>query len=162
MASVGTVPAPAQSRSWGVAKWFAFRFTFAYLVLYNNPVGMLAALVQSEGIGRVWERVEHPVVQWFARDVLRMPNPITIFPSGSGDTTYNYVQIVFYAVVSFLVAAAWTVLRKRQEEPRAVYALLRTYVRYCLALTLLNYGTIKLFKDQFPALGPEKLLQTYG
>ena len=38
----------------------------------------------------------------------------------------------------------------------------RALARYYLATTMLTYGWIKLFPLQFPAPGPDRLLQAYG
>lgn len=38
--------------------------------------------------------VHHWAVPWFGEQVLGLAEPITVRPNGSGDTTYNYVQVL--------------------------------------------------------------------
>ncbi len=83
-------------------------------------------------------------VPWVAEDVLKLVPPP---PSGSGDTTWNYVLLGVNAVVASAVALVWTVLRRRD---RALMPLFTLLVRAFLFKVSIAYGLMKLFKTQFP------------
>jgi hypothetical protein len=87
---------------------------------------------------------------------------LTIFPRGSGDTTYNYVELVVQLALAVLIATGWqVVVRGRAVSPRTRdhFTIL---VRYVLGGTMLGYGWAKLIPTQMPAPGPERLLQAVG
>jgi hypothetical protein len=134
-------PAPA----WGPAKRVLFRFVFVYLVLYNLPFLL---------------DFDPGVVTWVGRHVFGVE--ITVLPNGSGDTTYNYVQVFCYAVVAVAVSALWTLLaRNRAGYPR-LHEWLRVYVRFWLAAAMITYGAIKVIKSQFPYPSLDRLLEPFG
>ena len=149
-----TKESPDAPPVWTPAQRVLFRFTFAYLVLYifpfpvdGDPNGMYANL---------W----HKLVPWVGKQVFHVE--ITVRPNGSGDTTYNYVQVFCFAVMAAVAAAAWTLLdRKRTAYPR-LDRWLRVYVRFDLAATMITYGSVKVIKSQFPDPHLDRLLQPFG
>jgi hypothetical protein len=91
-------------------------------------------------------------------------------PGGSGDTTWNYVQVFMYAVVAAAVALLWTLAatlrwvirhRERPAYPR-LHEWLRVYVRFYLASVMVGYGMAKVIKNQFPSPSTDWLLVPYG
>ena len=149
-----TKESPDARPVWTPAQRVLFRFLFAYLVLYifpfpldGDPNGMYANL---------W----HKLVPWVGKQVFHVE--ITVRPNGSGDTTYNYVQVFCFAVMAAVTAAAWTLLdRKRTAYPR-LDRWLRVYVRFDLAATMITYGSVKVIKSQFPDPHLDRLLQPFG
>jgi len=83
-------------------------------------------------------------------------------PSGSGDTTYNYVQIFVWVIISFLFAVTWVLLDRKHTSYRRLAYWLRIFMRYYLGYTLLVYGFVKIIKLQFPSPGLVRLVQPYG
>jgi hypothetical protein len=63
--------------------------------------------------------------------------------------------------VAALAAAVWTWLGRKREHAR-LYAWLRTYVRFYLAIFMISYGAAKLIKAQFAFPGLDELLQPIG
>ena len=71
--------------------------------------------------------------------------------NGSGDTSYAYAQLCFFALAAVVGATLWTLLaRCRTNHALAYYGLL-VLVRYFIAL---SFGVLKLFALQmvFPPL----------
>ncbi len=161
--SSGTSPAGVQERKppalWTLAQRLAFRFGFIYLAVYGFSGSLFGDI---PGLNHVFQAADRRLVLWFAGHVLRLNRPIANFPDGSGDTTFNYVQVLWYAVVALAGAALWSVLDHRRPSYAALYEALRIWVRYVLAFALLAYGLDKIFKSQFPEPDIDVLLQTYG
>lgn len=143
---------------WGAAKRLLFRFAFAYLVLYNLPfpVNMLPGQATSQWYDGLWDAPVH----WAGKHLFHVD--ITVRPNGSGDTTFNYVQVFCYLVLAIGVALVWTLLDRRRPSYQRLYAWLRVYVRYALAATMITYGVDKVIELQFSSPTPDRLLQTYG
>jgi len=87
---------------------------------------------------------------------------ITVRPNGSGDTTYNYVQVFSYLVLALAAALVWTLLDRRRPAYERLHEWLRVYVRFYLAMTMFSYGIVKVIQLQFPSPALDRLLQTFG
>ena len=87
--------------AWSPAKRIAFRFAFVYLVVYNLPFPA-GVFWDGDPLSRGYEAMWKAVVPWVGRELLHLPAPITIFPGGSGDTTFNYVQVLCFAVLALV------------------------------------------------------------
>jgi hypothetical protein len=164
---------------WSPAKRVLFRFLFAYLLLYNLPfplqfVPLIEKAVRPRASDLLTERLLQPydqfwnwLVKWVGSHVFDVT--ITVLPNGSGDTTYNYVQVFCFLVLAVAAAALWTFLallwalagRKRTNYER-LYDWLMIYVRFALAFTMITYGAIKVIKSQFPSPSLDRLLQPFG
>jgi hypothetical protein len=145
--------------TWGPAKRLLFRFTFAYLVLYILPFPLgfasgMASLVQP------YTDLWNALVPWVGKHVFRVE--ITVRPNGSGDTTYNYVQVFCFLVLATAAAAVWTLFDRRRPGYPRLYEWLRVYVRFSLATTMIFYGAVKVIKSQFPNPSLERLVQPFG
>src|SRR5262249_31310674 len=116
---------------WSPATRIAFRFASVYLVLYNLPL-----------LGVLW----YALVPWFAERVLGVE--ITVFPNGSGDTTFNFVQLLLAVGIAFAVTIAWSVADRERPSYERLHDWTRTVVRYSLAFTMVGYGIAKV--GQFP------------
>lgn len=149
------------SPSWSVSERILFRFAFLFLILFiilfNNGAFPFFSLVMSwpeEGLTEF--------IPWFGKHVLQMPNDFERVFSGSGDTTFHYVQLAFVAMVSVVGTVLWSVLDRRRKSYNTLYYWLLTAIRFYVGLTLINYGMVKVIKLQFgyPSLG--RLTDTYG
>lgn len=156
VASAAPTPKP-----WGLSLRIAFRVAFAYLFLYSLP-SPVDSLPGMEFLTKAFDSVWHAVVPWVGKHVLRLAADITVFPNGSGDTTYNYVHLPVLLAVSVLVAAVWSVVDRRRTEYVKAHDVLRVFLRYLLAITMLSYGMAKVFKSQFPFPGPERMIEPLG
>jgi hypothetical protein len=77
----------------------------------------------------------------------------------SSDTLFAYIECAIALIVAAIVGLA---LSFRPFDAQRSTDLIRTYLRYFVAATMLGYGWVKVFKSQFPALQPSDLLVTYG
>jgi hypothetical protein len=127
---------------WGLLKRIAFRFACIYLVLYNLPLSPL------------W----NALVPWFARTFLSIE--IQVFPNGSGDTTFNYVQLLLLAATATATTILWSVLDRKRPSYERLHDGTRVLVRYVLAFTMIFYGISKV--GQFPSPTLDVLQETYG
>jgi len=145
--------------AWSFIKRISFRFVFAYLLLYNLPFP-INVLPGGYFLGLPWTWLWNAVVPWAGKVVFGVD--ITVFPNGSGDTTYNYVQIFCFFVLALFAALLWSLLDRKRGDYRVLHRWLHAHVRFVLALTMFSYGLAKVFMTQFGPPSPDKLLSTYG
>ena len=138
---------------------FALRCVIAYLFLhiFPFPIGALPFTGWPAGL---YEKVMLKFVPWVGKIVFGLK--ITIFPGGSGDTTYNYVEVFLFAVVALSIALAWTIARRGRPISPRTFEGMQVLVRYYLGMVMLSYGWHKVIPLQFPPPGPDRLLMTYG
>jgi len=102
------------------------------------------------------------LVVFTGKHILHLSYDITVQPNGSGDTTWNYVQLFIITVLALIGCIIWSIAdRKKKNYNRWLYWLL-VGVRYYLAYSLIAYGSYKIFKTQFPAPSIGRLTETYG
>ena len=155
--AAGPVAAPA----WSAGRWLGFRFVFVYLLIYNLPVAV--SWVPGAGwlIAR-YQEVWAAAVPWVGRHVLDLARPIATAANGSGDRTFDYVQLLCMAALAALTALAWTALDRRPGRERALAEGLRIYLRYTLALVVLTRGVGMLTGVRFPFPGIDRLQERLG
>jgi uncharacterized membrane protein YphA (DoxX/SURF4 family) len=153
--------APTPAPAWGAARWLGFRFVFVYLLIYNLPVA--ASWVPGTG----WVVVRYQglwaaAVPWVGQHVLHLARPIAAVPNGSGDRTFDYVQVLCTAALAAVAGLAWAALDRRPRQSRALAEGLRIYLRYTLALVLLTRGIGMLTGVRFPFPGIDRLQERLG
>src|SRR5215217_6234850 len=161
IAPVAPITAAPEPAPWRLATRVAFRFVFAYVLLYNFafPLDTLPVIGEhlSTAISDFWELV----VPWVFRHVVGGPE-LSIAMSGSGDKAFNYAQTGLFLALALIVACVWSFIDRQRTRYAKAHDLLRVYVRYVLAMTMLSYGFSKLFKTQFPFPSMDKLTQSVG
>jgi hypothetical protein len=135
-----------------------FRFLALYVLLYSFPFPLDTTFGLSIPVSEVWDRV----IPWLGARVLRLSEQIAIRPNGSGDTTYNYVQILAIATLALVGTLVWSALGPKRRHYRGLARWLAVGVRYYLGFTMLSYGLAKVAKSQFPFPGLARLLQPHG
>ncbi|MFY9708641.1 MAG: hypothetical protein WAK88_00555 [Candidatus Cybelea sp.] len=154
----GASPAPAAESGptvnaapalrWSLSLRIAFRFAFSYFLLYCAPFPLtwIPYLNQAEEwVSGFW----HAIVPWVAAHVLHLPRPITIFENGSGDTTYNWIQVGCFLVTAIIATVLWSVLDRKRPSYDRLYRWSRLYLRLWLASILCSYGASKVIQLQF-------------
>lgn len=144
---------------WSIATRIAFRFTFVYLLIYNFPFPF------------DWIPATEPLAQKYF-DFLTAPTRAVarrvfgvaadVLPAGSGDTTYNYVQVFCFAVLAAAVTVVWSLLDRRRASYARLHEWLRVYIRFVLGATMLSYGSVKVIQSQFPPPALFRLMQPFG
>lgn len=148
-------------RPWSFAERLGFRFVFAYFVLYSLPFP-LDAIPYLEPVVELYAGLWNAVVPWVGAHVLRLAEPITVLPNGSGDTTYNYVQVACFLALAVLATVVWTPLDRGRTDYRRLHEWLRLYLRLSLATAMCFYGTAKVIPSQFPPPSLDRLVQPFG
>lgn len=92
----------------------------------------------------------HAVVPWVGAHVLHLPRPITVFENGSGDTTYNWVQVGCFLVIATVATVLWSLLDRKRLSYDHLYRWSRLYLRLWLGSILCSYGASKVIQSQFP------------
>ena len=87
------------------------------------------------------EAPSHALCSWAAVHVFHLTGPEGRYhPTGSGDTTLDYVLVFCFAVIAAFATLVWSVLDRRRPNYTTLYACLRLLVRFTLAFTMLSYS----------------------
>jgi len=155
----GAQEARTGDEPWHWSRRLGFRFVLALVLLLTLPFPFDYRGLGGP-IGRWWEALWTPIVPWIAEHVLRIG---TAFPRfGGAETTWDYVQTGTCVVLAVVAAVVWSLVDRRRLEHRRADQWLRVYLRLFLATVLFAYGWTKVLPVQFPALGPERLSETFG
>lgn len=165
-------------RETGIGAWargWAVRFAIVYVVLYMLPfpltllgyVARLPFIGDIPGLGAaigwvvgLYGQVMNPLVAWVGSTVFGVE--ATLQATGSGDRTFNYVAVFVAAVLSLVVATAWTARSRSKDLSPRVFDVSHVLARYYLATTMISYGWVKILPLQMPLPGPDRLMQPYG
>jgi uncharacterized membrane protein YphA (DoxX/SURF4 family) len=146
---------------WPLSLRIAFRFAFAYFLLYCAPFP-LDWIPYADQAGQWVDGFWHAVVPWVGLHVLHLPRPITIFENGSGDTTFNWVQVGCFLVIAALATVLWSILDRKRPNYDRLYRWSRLYLRLWLGSILCSYGASKVIQSQFPPPALSTLIVPYG
>ncbi|HWB24149.1 MAG TPA: DoxX family protein [Chitinophagaceae bacterium] len=149
------------SQPWSFVKKIIFRFCFLFFVFYIflNPNGFFPYVDDVYGF---YIPPFHNLIPWIGKHILHLSYDITVFTNGSGDTTYDYVILLFLTVMAAIGCIIWTLIDKKRASYNTLYYWLTTLVRYFLAFSMFNYGIVKIIKLQFPFPGLNTLMEPYG
>jgi len=139
---------------WSPLKKFGFCFLACYLLLYISS----NQFVLSSFFDAIWR----PLVPWFGKHILHLSEDITVFPNGSGDTTYNYVSLLVYMTLSLIIASILAIVDRKRPDYNYLFLWLIIIVRYYIIFQMLIYGFAKVFYLQFQPPSFARLLQPYG
>jgi hypothetical protein len=145
-------------RPWSVGEKIAVRFFTVFFVFYifPFPVDIIPYLEMY------WNEMLQVLIPWIAAHILHLEKPITIFENGSGDTTYNYVELLTMFSTALIAAVIWSLLDRRRKSYHYLHYWLRVLVRYFLAYNMCLYGFIKVFHLQMATPYLSQLLQPFG
>lgn len=148
------------SPSWSPVKRALFRFAFSYLVVYTLPFPLNRIPWAEEILSKPYKDLWNGIVPWTGKHLLGLD--IAIRSGGSGDTTYNYVQILCFLIIALVVTGVWTVLDRKRPGYARLHEGLRVYIRFALAAAMLSYGAYKVIPSQFALPFPGQLIQPFG
>lgn len=157
-------PVVAAPVRWSIGRRLTFRFLFCYWLLFAMPEGGRVAFVPFDDVVfKWWGKLWHAIVPWVATRLFHVTGqPATYFPTGSGDTTLQYVANFLYVAIALAGMLLWSALDRRRPNYRALDAWLRVLVRYTLAFTLFGYGFAKVFPLQFQPTPLRRFIEPYG
>jgi uncharacterized membrane protein YphA (DoxX/SURF4 family) len=152
--------AAAAAKPWRWPTRVAFRFgcLLAALIILPFPLGYIPGTMW---LGRMLREPWYWAVSWFSRNVLGIADPATA-PTGSGDTTWHFVQLLLIAILAGGLTLIWSAVDHRRKHYRRLAHALVVLLRYYLAYFMLLYGISKVFKAQFPDLGPPRMDDRVG
>ena len=144
--------------SWNLSLKIFFRFFFIYLILYTFPFPITVfEFAYPEALTtQMWNE---PVV-WLGKNLFGLE--IDTLPNGSGDTTWNYVQVLLFGMISVAGTLIWSIFDRRRSDYTTLYFWLTVLVRYYLAGTMISYGMFKIIQTQFPFPHLARLIEPYG
>ncbi len=184
-------PSPFEPSDDGPTRWWwgrrvVFRFAFIYFILYAGlnllqwvPTDLLELVHEPSGqwisqkVGAFGQAVNdtvwNNVTPWVGEHILHIQHEWEPRPSGSGDTTHDWVRLFVIAVSSvlltgiwFLLDMLWSVLDLKRLQVHILPPLLRIGCRYYLGMFMLSYGSFKVIKLQFPDPGPIYITATFA
>lgn len=147
---------------WGAPRRIGY-LVLAVFLLFNTVSPLLSTIPVVGGyvmLGLVW--VWGLILPWVGTAVLGLPGPIEFRFTGSGDTTWDWVQMFTVVVLSLGLGIAWALLDHKRASYAAFNRWLMVLTRYTLASSMVGYGLAKVFKSQFPFPGLAALTTTYG
>jgi hypothetical protein len=146
---------------WSTAQKIAFQFLTVFFILYIffNPNGVIPFY---DGLFNLYIEPFHKLIPWIGKHVLHLAKPITKFTGGSGDTTYDYVIILFMACVAVIVTIIWSIAGRNTRNYNKLFYWVTVILRYYIAITMVTYGSVKIVKLQFPAPSFGRLLEPVG
>ena len=141
------------NKPWPLLLKMIFLFLFSYFVLYTNS----CQFILSSVIEPIWKFVTPK----FA-GVLGHMETLSMNPSGSGDTTYDYYKILLFGVLAFVAMIMVSAFDFRRSQYATLLRWLVVLVRYYLAMQMISYGLAKLFYMQFSFPTAMRLDQPLG
>lgn len=147
---------------WGPARRFGLVFLAVLWSLLWIPLLTFEIPVVGDMLVGLWLWLWATLMPILGNAALGIEGPIDTMPNGSSDMTWNYVQLLWFAVLALVAASAGVALERRQAVYEALYAWLRILVRYALALAMIGYGLIKVFHLQMRPLDVIALSRTYA
>jgi hypothetical protein len=133
-------------QGWTLIHRIAFRFAFVYLAVYNFPI--LPQLLWAKLVPWVGDRA-------FGLDATATVN-------GSGDQAYHYVQMLCLLALATIVTVIWSLVDRRRGGYPWLDRILRIYLRYVVAASMIGYGSAKIIKTQFPNPFLHRLVRPLG
>ncbi|MBT1706143.1 DoxX family protein [Chryseosolibacter indicus] len=146
---------------WSPSALIAFRFFFVYFTIYIFPFP-LNFIPGFHWLYQPLSDITFNYVNEITRSIRGVDYQSLVKPGGSGDTTYNYIQVFLFFTIAILTTIVWSIVdRKRNSYENLLYWLV-IILRYYLAVVMIGYGFAKVFKTQFPFPVVQRLMQTYG
>ena len=145
---------------WSFAQKIFFRFFafFLFISVFPFPLGSLPL---THTLSSWYHTIFDSLISFTGKHLFHINFPLAPTTNGSGDTTYNYVQLFLFVVLTIIVTIGWTVADRRRKNYDQLLYLLIIYLRYYLGFTIIYYGLEKLIKTQFP-FPYNSLNETYG
>jgi hypothetical protein len=162
-ANTSDMPILPTPRRWSFGTRLAFRFAFAYLMIY----------ALGSGNATLWEVIPFHIgehlemwtswpffhgAQWLGQYLFHLTGVgAKLHDTGSGDTILNWIAVGIMLVVALLLTLLWTALAELRSPARRPLAYPRLFfwfrltLRLTLGVAMLGYGLAKLFPLQMGA-----------
>jgi hypothetical protein len=143
------------NQTWTNLQKIVFRFCFLFftLNLFPFPLDPILGVVY----GKIWD----VLVPWGGNFFFNIAS-IANKPNGSGDTTWNWIQVFLILLVSVIGSLIWHFADRKRLNYNKLSYWFTIYIRYYLAITMFGYGFAKVFPSQFGTISNYRLHQQLG
>ncbi|WP_281990035.1 hypothetical protein [Aquimarina aggregata] len=138
-----------------------FRFVVLFFILLIIPFP-LNIIPGFDFIDIFFNDIYHFIIPWIGKNILQLKEDITVFTNGSGDTTYDYVLVLFFILVAIIGAVFWTFFFRSKEDLIKINYWFRVGLRYYLGYNMMSYGWAKAIPLQFSEPSFYRLLEPIG
>ncbi len=155
---------PSAAQPWSLVRRMLFRFVCCYWLLYAVPwLAPLYGLIHVRVDRRWYVDLSQGVSRWVGVHVFHVPGLATARFARGDENVLDYIYFVLVALAALAFAVIWSQLDRRRGDYHSANGWLRVFVRYMLAIGLLQYGLMKVFPTQFQALfGLRRLMEPFG
>ncbi|WP_057940140.1 hypothetical protein [Algoriphagus resistens] len=137
--------------------WIAF-----YIVVYAFPSPFHYIPLLNELLLKYFVAIRDEFTILIARSVLGHPDFVKPQMNGSGDTTFNYMELISFPIIALILALLFIVIFRKRSWITKLFSWSLIYARYYVGLVLISYGVAKFMIGQFPSPGIYTLEQTFG
>lgn len=150
----------SENKEWSLSRkaFTVFSICYAFLYMFPRPFS------EIPGVATVFWVFTKPMeiaTIWFGKTVLGLTALEKIAVTGSGDTTFDYVNLLFTFLLS-IIATTVILLVSKKKDFQSWFHVTWIYARYYVGLFLILYGVMKFFNGQFQPTRIERLEGTYG
>jgi len=149
------------SERWSPATLIGFRFIFAYFAIYVAPFP-LYYIPYAVFVIQPFSNLFFASTERFGRIFFGAEYVVSSGSTGSGDSMYHYVQLLFVLLLALIIAVIWSIVDRRRDNYEKLNYWFIIWLRYAVAAIMFNYGFAKVFRVQFPPLSIEDLNKTFG
>ena len=113
---------------WSFAQKIFFRFFafFLFISVFPFPLGSLPL---THTLSSWYHTIFDSLISFTGKHLFHINFPLAPTTNGSGDTTYNYVQLFLFVVLTIIVTIGWSVSdRKRKNYLPALLPWLYDYL----------------------------------
>ncbi|MBC8753181.1 hypothetical protein H2O64_00770 [Kordia sp. YSTF-M3] len=149
---------------WTIFQKIGFRFFFIYTLLFTSPFPLNIFDFLSNIINKIDEFIWLNLVPYIGENILNVfiDSSGSYRFTGSGDTTYNYVQIFCYFLIAVLGTLIWSLIDRNRKNYVKLLRILVVFLAYFLIFSMFSYGFYKIIPLQFPVPSLGRLVQSYG
>jgi len=97
-----------------------------------------------------------------ARHIFHVSATTAVVSNVGGDPASQLPLLAFSLVIASAATIGWSALDRKRLEYARLYAWLRLVLRLLLALTLFEYGMVKVVPAQFGYMTPDRLALPFG
>lgn len=144
---------------WSPFQKIGFRFIVIYFALHIATFYLSFIPYTTSLVTWLTGKIQSIPV-WFANTFMGIE--ITVFPNGSGDTTYNYVEVLVFFILAVVGCIIWSVIDRKRNSYHRLLRFFKIYVSYYVAAYMLSYGLSKVFYLQFSEPSFYELFRNYA
>lgn len=125
-------------------RFFACYF---FIFIFPFPVGYIPC---THTLNKWYNTIFDWLISFTGKYIFHINFPLAATKNGSGDTSYNYVQLFLFVVFAAIAIIIWSIADRKQKGYDHFLRWIFIYIRFYLALMMIRYGLEKIIKTQFP------------